>query len=535
MSRLINMLTNDPGVFSEVSVSSELATAQLSSDVVGIIGTGTEYKKISIIQPTPVAVESLYFYPVANMFSTEHGNICAVSGNAVTTVPAGTYEIKYMLYSDSSLWGAEQTLTVTMASDGTLSSFSTAFNNISGNPFIMYVASNKAYIVLKNLSTSTNLLSFVITSSDAMFGGFSVSGVMSNNSSLMMTYSYVYKSSSEYNTPIYVTSSDMEMVKNYFGNFDMSSVFKAFTLAVSNGASYFYLTQLPKEALSGDVPFKYNMGLALEKLERYKCDIIVPTFPISQADDFKIYMDHLLSTCNVLARKERVFILGADETSLLLSSSQYLDMLNYFSNLPSEEYKYSKRIMFVAPGKCEVLMNNKSYMLHGGYLASALAGRIASNSPSSSMTRKTLIGINSIPVANEYSYEEKNLLMGKGVTFVEGSEGPIFVRRASSLNTLNIADQEISVVRTMDKLSQDLRYNIETIYVGQNITPGLLASISLLVEQKLRQYVVNEMLSSYKNLKVSVSATDPRQVDIYCDVSPVFAMLWGYINLNVTL
>lgn len=531
MSRLINMLTNDPGVFSEVNVSSELASAQLSNDVVGIIGTGTEYKKIFITQPSPITIEGMYFYPVTNMFSTEHGNVCAVSGNAVTSITAGVYEIKYMLYSDSSLWGAEQTLTVTMASDGTLSDFKTAFNNISGNPFVMYVASNKAYIVLKNLSTATNLLSFVITSSDALFGGFSVSGVMSNNSSLNMTYSYVYKTSSEYNTPIFVTSSDFEMVKNYFGNFEMSSVFKAFTLAVSNGASYFYLTQLPKE----DIAFKYNMGLALEKLERYKCDIIVPTFPIIAADDFKIYMDHLIKTCNILARKERIFILGVDETSVLLSSSDYLDLIGYFSNSPSEEYKYSKRIMFVVPGRCEVIMNSKSYILDGSYLAASLSGRLASNSPSSSMTRKTLIGINSIPVANEYSYEEKNMLMGKGITFIEGSEGPIFVRRASSLNTLNIADQEISVVRTIDKLSQDLRYNIESMYVGNNITPGLLASISLLVEQKLRQYVANEMLSSYKNLKVTVSATDPRQVDIYCDISPVFAMLWGYINLNVTL
>lgn len=305
--------------------------------------------------------------------------------------------------------------------------------------------------------------------------------------------------------------------------------------AFGNGASVIVCRQLDPVAVAGGaVTTATELDAALLDLELIDCDIIVTM--LTATNLWGKYLTHVSKMSSKMERKERMALIGLDETSArlpILGGGSYSTLM---SGLTPNSGLEPRRLMVMNPGMCKATLKGVQYTLDGTYLAACLAGAMVSTryDTATPMTFKNLATIDEV-LSPELSRAEKNLLASIGVTVIEPNGGQIRVRRALTADISSVAAQEPSIVRSFDQVARQLRQALENRFVGSKITLGTPGEVASAVNTFLLNFVSQEIIAAFRNVQVKSNSVEPRQIDISFEALPIYPFLWGSLDITITL
>jgi hypothetical protein len=285
--------------------------------------------------------------------------------------------------------------------------------------------------------------------------------------------------------------------------------------------------QIEEEASNTDIVAAYKT--ALNDLEYYNISALIPTLPINKYDIASSTIGHVFKMSSMAYRKERICIFGVDEVDGYIANiDQYIDALKV-------EKDVKKRIQLLYPGIAYTVdaegnsLTIPSSIYSAGYISKMLTFDVAT-----SMTRKSINGI-TMPYPEKFSEPEKNQLTLKGVTYIDSQAGGAIVRRSITLDDTDYASQEISITNSIDYVVSSLRRSLESMYVGTKILGNMTyTSIASSTNKLLDDFVATQIISDFKDISVT-QGESPNIVNISFKVRPVYTLLWGIINLTITL
>lgn len=306
-------------------------------------------------------------------------------------------------------------------------------------------------------------------------------------------------------------------------------------LAFANGASIIVARQLDPEASV----LTAEMDAALLDLEPIDLYVIVPLK--TDTTLWARYQTHASKMSSKLERKERRFILGVDETSgrlpILGGGTTYAAIMATF-NVPASSGLQPKRIEVMNPGRMLVTTQNAQLEVDGTIAAAALAGLKANPAFDSadSMTFKTLTGIDEL-LLPELLRSEKNTLTSLGVTVLENRGATILIRRSVSADGSSVFTQEPSVTSSVDDVASQMRISMENRFTGIKIADpkSVQADLKTAAEGFLRRFREDTIISNFANVQVERNTVEPRQFDISWDLLPVLPLLWGTLDITITI
>jgi hypothetical protein len=307
--------------------------------------------------------------------------------------------------------------------------------------------------------------------------------------------------------------------------------------AFSEGAEVIYGVQLNPANVTDGVSSVGEMQRALDALKGYDVDLVIPMEPITTNTTKSIkYLQHVSEMSSLLNRRERMCVLAGDETAGIKTVEQWLALIAPFAPSPDTAIM-PKRVVVVYPGVASVTPADVTYTLNGSFSAAAFAGRMANPAydEATSMTRKTLTSVEGL-FTPELLRVDKNALSNAGITVLERPNGVTVVRRSISTDLRTIPSQEPSITRSFDRVAREMRDGLEAAYVGASIIPGLTkSSIKATAETYLDNLQGISIIGGYQNVKVEPAAGEPRQFNVSFEASPIYPLLWGYINITITL
>jgi hypothetical protein len=308
--------------------------------------------------------------------------------------------------------------------------------------------------------------------------------------------------------------------------------------AFSNGASLVVARQIDPAATSSPAVVA-EVKAALADLEREDADIIVP-----MVADTGIHADvlkHVSKMSSKLERKERMAILGLDETSgriPVVGVTSWTSIMTTFSGASEASGLEAKRIIMMNPGRATTNIKGVATEVDGTYLAAGLAGLLVNPAfdAATPMTRKVMSEVTEL-IIPDLSRAEKNILTSIGVTVLEVVGALIRIRRAVTSKTTSIGSVEPSIVRAADQLASQMRVALENRFVGTKITASTRSEVSTAVLTFLQRFVDEELIGSFKPQSISVApnANEPRQFDITFEYLPIFPFIWGSLDITITV
>jgi len=260
---------------------------------------------------------------------------------------------------------------------------------------------------------------------------------------------------------------------------------------------------------------------ALEKEEAY---YVVPIPPSDYNAIATIGTRHVNKESSVKYRHERVLILGETE-GFDFGTLESLGML-------------SSRVVFLqAPGPISTVLSGETAQLDGRHLAAAYSGRASAiNLVSEPLTGKILTGL-TIDSEVKFSNLELETLVKQGIVIVVHrlpSGGKIH-RSITTVDSDFIPSQEPSIVRLMDYVALNMRYELEQRFVGRVITEQILEELTTTADRFLQLQTGTRVISRYENLRVKQDSQEPRQVNVHCDIWPMYPLNKITISVNTVV
>jgi hypothetical protein len=305
--------------------------------------------------------------------------------------------------------------------------------------------------------------------------------------------------------------------------------------AFGNGASIIVCRQLdPAQVLAGPTQTATEMRAALTDLELIDCDIVVPM--LTDTNLWGDYLNHVSKMSSKLERKERMALLGLNETGGRIPVYGGSSWSSLMAGLVPNSGLQPSRLMVMNPGACKTTTKGTQYQTNGTYLAACLAGLMVNPNydTATPMTFKNLETVDEL-IIPELSRAEKNTLTSIGVTVIEPNGAFFRVRRAVTADTTSIAAQEPSIVRAFDQVARQMRTALENRFIGTKITLSTPAAVASAVNTFLLNFVSSEIIAAYRNVQVQQNSTEPRQIDISFEALPIFPFLWGSLDITITL
>lgn len=166
------------------------------------------------------------------------------------------------------------------------------------------------------------------------------------------------------------------------------------------------------------------------------------------------------------------------------------------------------------------------------YAAAGLAGMLAAQPVSSSLTRKALSGFTGI--VDYRSLQDKNEDAANGLLVLEQKSGNCVVRHSITLDNTQAARRELSVVRAKHRVIESVRDTLDRQIIG-NITadgnaPGIVSAAVIAVLEQLRQA---KDLVDYGGVQARILALEPTTVEVRFSYRPAFPL--NYINVLFSL
>lgn len=550
-------LTNfeQPGFFSEIQESPSLFLLPGSVKVVGLIGTGKPTR--SVLQESLTRADASKFEVLANPAQS----IDRVYSNSVFQYPTSSYSLsmtgtvaeglgynvntKTLVVSVGG--GSNQTITFAGVDPISLASVVTQINAVLTGAKAQAVSAHLKLIsgdgVVGDGGTEIRIVSGSALSALGFTSGqvtqdldwtASFSSTDANVRPLDTQKYYV-----DYETPKVAADLapqsyfSLSQVAAAYGNPSSSStVSLGAQAAFANGASIVTIRQLDPNYLTLSV----EVASALSDLEAQKIDVLVPM--TTDTSLWPQYLTHVSKMSSKLERMERRAILSVDETSGRISitggGTTWTSLMSDF--VPGSGLE-PKRIEVTNPGSMLVTVPSGQIKVDGTYGAAALAGAKCSPAVDSAtpMTRKALASIDQL-IFPDLLRSEKNVLTSLGVTVLESSGALIVVRRNVTADSTTIANQEPSIVFSIDDVLSQMREALENRFVGQKIISGSTSGeVVAATNTFLLRFVADELISAFRNVTAVQNKVEPRQFDVSFEVLPIFPFLWGTIDLTITI
>lgn len=197
----------------------------------------------------------------------------------------------------------------------------------------------------------------------------------------------------------------------------------------------------------------------------------------------------------------------------------------------------SRRAAYVHPGVQDVdavsgQVTTFPEYIAAAYVAGLIAGQPGANVP---ITHKKLniIGVETV-------LQDSDI-----VTLLQGGVVPIQALRKGGFETTqgittwlfdtNLANVEISLVRLIDEINDDITSNLSP-YIGQPISQSVLTSMIGTVGAVLRSYSPPQgsRINGFQNIIVQQSSTQPNAVSVSYEVSLTVPMDYILVTLNVS-
>lgn len=285
-------------------------------------------------------------------------------------------------------------------------------------------------------------------------------------------------------------------------------------LAFQNGAKRVLAVQALDPALDPGWSSAYD---ALGKEEAY---FIVPLPPTDYASIAVQGLSHVETSSSVKNRRERMLLLGETPD---------------FSADDLDAFRNTFRTAFIQPSSAVFsVVEGEGTTLEGMFLAAAYAGKFSSlNLVALPMTGKDLIGFSLGDNARltNVQLEQK---VKEGITFVKkAASGGKVHRSVTTSNSRLAVEQEQSITRIRDYLAINMRYTLDSRFVGRPIVEGLTDAIKLATESFLRTQEDNGVITTFSGVRASVDSVEPRQINVSFDVQPVFPLNDIVVTVNV--
>lgn len=196
----------------------------------------------------------------------------------------------------------------------------------------------------------------------------------------------------------------------------------------------------------------------------------------------------------------------------------------------------SQAVSYLSPSSYFVLppgnTSNIPIKVGAEYAAAAVAGLHASFPVTTPITRKTVSGF--VGVTEVKGRNEKDLDAGNGLMVLENiGSNSVQVRHAITLNNVDSAHRELSVVRSKFVLIQSVINTFQNALPIVSPTPALVLQTTIvgILDQLERQGII----VTYENVNTSVSNTDPTIGIVSFSYLPLFPLNYVQVSFSIDL
>lgn len=330
-------------------------------------------------------------------------------------------------------------------------------------------------------------------------------------------YEYAKSSSLDYKPTFFFS---MDQVTAAYGDVTTTNTLSlGAEILFQHGASAVCLVQIDP----ADGPLVQQHRKGIDKLDAVSgINFIVPLNPDPSL--YSYLSSHVNNSSSITERKERMGVVGLGGSPTTAQITGYATGLN------------SKRMVLVYPPSATrfVGTNTTVSTLDGSFLACALAG-LATNQAfdvATPLTRKEIIGFESIP--DTLTRAEKNLIASNGVLLIETVGGIARVRQQLTTDPSTRANSEITIVEIVDFTASSMRQLLEAIFIGQKILLDTPAQVRSIITAVLQNLVQAEIITAFQTVQASVNISDPTQIDVSFQISPVYPLNFILITFSLS-
>jgi hypothetical protein len=309
-----------------------------------------------------------------------------------------------------------------------------------------------------------------------------------------------------------------DIVQKYGAPFDADGAISsplsfAARIAFQNGASEIVLLA---SATNGDS----DISSALSKLESDESVQVIGV--TSGAPAVLTSLNAHLTAMNSQGRF-RQGVVGRDSSVTPITAQQLRDS-QVFNN---------EAMVHVSPSSFKLVnpVTGREMVVGGQYAAAGVLGMLAARDVHIPLTRKTLAGFSG--VAETRTATEMALDSAAGLLVVEERTGVLRVRHGITTAAGNINTREMSVVRAKYDMGHRLRNTLDGIIgivAPVQDAPGIVSS---LVRGVLEQIVLEGAISSYRNVKSRLLASDLTTVEVRFEYTPAYPINNIIVNFTI--
>jgi len=307
-------------------------------------------------------------------------------------------------------------------------------------------------------------------------------------------------------------------------------------IAFENGAGR--VMCLPVQRTAGTWRDDYNTAYS-KILADPRVGIMAVVFPTAEADsgaNVTSLLNDLRVHCDAAA------VNAAGRMAFAGASSTYDEIAVPFEQVA--QGVGGKRAVAVYPPKMNLFNPNSNQVIevNGGYLAAALAGRLALNDVQRGLTRQVVQSFAGLPssIAQKMTRSYKDNLSSNGVCVVEQDRvGRLVVRHGVTTDMSSITTREISMVRIGDTLLQNVQFGMDNSgLIGEPITDEMPALVKSILAGILEQEVSGNVIVEYTDLLVrqqSLPNGDPSVIECRFSYRPAVPLNYITVQFSINL
>jgi hypothetical protein len=173
------------------------------------------------------------------------------------------------------------------------------------------------------------------------------------------------------------------------------------------------------------------------------------------------------------------------------------------------------------------------YPVTGEFVAAALAGLSInpSNDVATSLLLENVVGFTRLLAPRQDTVMDQ--LATAGVTVLTDNNGSLSVRDYLTTDQSSTINAEPYTTTSVDAVRQQFRINLKP-FIGQKQTASLITDITVKCNEMLKQFVADEILTSYANLVVAQDASNPTLINITVSIQPIFALKYISVVFSVS-
>lgn len=232
---------------------------------------------------------------------------------------------------------------------------------------------------------------------------------------------------------------------------------------------------------------------------------------------------HVATMSDMNHRKERRCLIS---TPILTSSADMIAKAEAFAD---------ERVIYIpqwAVREIETPTGSTSdYTLDGTYVACAVGGKWLSKLIEESITNEPVAGFSEL--GKEYLEEEADTLANKGILLLYSKGGIIKVRHDISTSVATPEENQISIGDIKDFLIKNVRDGLEKQWLAKPIYGSqTVGNIERTTAAILDKMVEAKIITNYTGISATQNVGDPRRIDVIFAFTPVYPLMWIYINFS---